>query len=166
MEPIRPPGRLDASSRATSAPNWLRRYAHDRPEIPPPMTMTCLEPGIVSCLERLGKEGTLIHLLRVQIAIESHSDVANENSSERCDANVAGRENDEAFLTRGFQAEQLRSKGFVEGDAKFGFHFVFGHYCVAKQAANYGAAQNVVSRKAVAAHSGNAARGDRGFISG
>ena len=37
-------------------------------------------------------------MLRVQIAIESHSDVANENSAERCDANVAGRENDEAFL--------------------------------------------------------------------
>src|ERR1700721_2353809 len=103
MVPMRPPARLEASSRVTSEPNWFRRYAHDRPEIPAPMTMTCLEPGIVCCLERLRKEGTLVHLLLVQVAIESHGDVANENSAEGGYRVAAGRKTDEPFLAAVFR---------------------------------------------------------------
>jgi hypothetical protein len=56
-------------------------------------------------LERLGEERTLIHLLLVKVTVESHGDVADENSAERGYANVLAGQNDEAFLAHSFQAE-------------------------------------------------------------
>ena len=54
----------------------------------------------VFVLERFREKWPLIHLLLMQIAVESHSHIANENPAERRDANFVHSEHDEAFVAR------------------------------------------------------------------
>src|SRR5271156_2504610 len=106
----------------------------------------------------------MVHLLLVEITIECHGDVADEDAAERSDANFRGIEEDEAFVARFFQALQFRREIFIKINGEFAFDFVFGDHGVAEQAADHGAAQQIVGRKPVTAHGGDAARADRFLV--
>src|ERR1700679_3733548 len=120
-----------------------------------------MHAGTNQWLQCLREKRLLVHLLLVQVAVEDHRHVADEDAAERRYADLAWRERYEALFARLFEAFEFRLKIFVERNAELGFDFVLWNHRVAEQAADHRAAQAVVRRKAVATHRCDASLGDR-----
>src|ERR1700683_1003083 len=161
MVPTRPPPRSSDSMTMTEMPSCRRRWAQERPEIPAPMMATWIGcVTIVARSECFREQRPAVHLLLSQGEIEHHACIAYEDAAERGDADFFVVETDEAVGAKIFELGDFGRKIFIEGDAELLLYFAFTDYGVAKEAANYFAAQPIVVGEAIAAHCGNAAARD------
>src|SRR5580704_9401978 len=110
------------------------------------------------------KERLLVHFLSLEVCVEYHGSVANENAAERRDADFIAIEDHEPVVGQIGETREFRRKIFVEGDTEFSFDFALGDDGVAQQATDHGSAQEIVGGKLVTAHSGNATPRDGGFV--
>src|SRR5580700_8990487 len=114
-------------------------------------------------LERLGEKRFGVELLFIEIGVERHGEVANEDAAEPSGANFVFGDGEEAVIEGGLQFFEGVCEIGVEVDGEFAGDFVFEENGMAEEAGDNGATEAVVRREAVATHGGNAAVGDRGL---
>jgi len=102
-------------------------------------------------------------LLALEIGVEDHGEVANEDAAEPGGGDLLGFESDKAVLDGGSEGLEFVGEVLVEIDLEFAGDFVLEDDGVAEQAGDDGAAKAVVVGKVIAAHGGDAALGD-GFF--
>src|SRR5579864_4996534 len=91
-----PPKRGLRSSRSTGRPSCFKRHAHASPEIPPPMTGIWERAGTRRGeLKRLREERLFGQMLLLEVRVENHGEIADEDASQESHADFAGSQLDE-----------------------------------------------------------------------
>src|SRR5579859_80761 len=107
--------------------------------------------------ERFRKKRLFGEMLPVEVGIENHGEIANEDSAKPGGTNFVFRKEQKAVFARSFEPLQLRCEIGIEVDAEFRVDLFFGNDRVAKDAADDRAANVIIGGKTIAAHGGQAA---------
>src|SRR5262249_18351113 len=103
---------------------------------------------------------------RVEIRVEGHREVAQEDAAERRRSDLGRSELDESVGDAGLETRQRERESLVEVDAKALLDLALDDEAVAEQVADDGPPELVVSREARAAKRRRARVRDRGRVGG
>src|ERR1700731_1047052 len=99
-------------------------------------------------LKRFREERLLGEALLLEVRVENHGQIANENAAQKRHADFVLIQLDEPVFCKRMQARQFRGEIVIEVDAEFAADFGSADDGVAQQARNQGAPQTVVFTEA------------------